>query len=135
MHPEERVDWLSRVGDNLWETTRNLHYHVAGREITVPAGFRTDLFTVVGNTEHPELWRSSILHDYILEHPELYPRAVGDVLFLQDMVAAAFDIYHRLQEEGLSEKRARKKMLRIVWLAIRRYMGVSAWRKVKGIWT
>jgi len=132
--PEETVDWLVRVGRNLWETTRPLYYRVAGVEVEVTTRFRTDIYTLVSNTDHPELWRSAILHDFIIES-KIFRRAVADVLFLQDMVAAAFAIYTRLQTEGVSEKDARGEMLGIVRLAIRRYCGVALWRRARELFT
>lgn len=133
MRPERMVDWLEAVpgNRNRWRLTRNLHYVFAGIQATATRGYETDLFTAVGNTTHPELWRSAILHDWICDHPDQFPREVGDVAFISDMLAAAFAIYRRRISEGVPEPDARREMIKIAWRAVRYFMGVRVYWRLK----
>jgi hypothetical protein len=131
MKPHE-ADWLEPMGRNLWRTTRDLHFEFAGRDIVVPAGFETDLFTLVDNTPYPAMWRSSILHDYMCRNKHLFPRDLADVLFLADMACASVAIYYQLMDQGRTERQARKEMRRICNKAVRYYAGVTLWTRIKG---
>lgn len=118
------TDWLRKVSKHEWEVLADLRYEYLGFVIVVPAEFRCDLFSCVPNSQHPELWRSAILHDYMRQHPELYSRTFSDACFLLDMIRAGLSIYTRTVDE-VGTKAATKELRRVLRMAAWYYIGVS----------
>lgn len=89
--------YLAEDGD-YWLTMFDLSYGPS----TVPAGFRTDLASVLlflsGVLRLPRSGRhnkNAVLHDYLTRHPELVERKTADRVFLDTMRKDGIDPYRR----------------------------------------
>ena len=124
--------WLREVDKNLWETLEDLLYTTDRGEVTVPKGFRTDLFTDVPNIDY-EFSKAAILHDYLLDRlssgiaiPNYDKRKYIDTAFYHEMVVQSCLKFQR-DEKLLGKGTAIEiflKMLRISWTY---YAGVRSY--------
>jgi len=132
-----KADWLEKVGRNRWRITVPQVYVVPGvGNITVPAGYECDLFTLVPNTDSPGMWRAAVLHDFLYEHA-VVTRMYADALFMERMTDAAVSAYiddmaERPDDVSGAQSRLREKLrtasiyyLGVSGLAGRAFIGVK----------
>jgi hypothetical protein len=97
-------DWCEEVAPGRWKTTRPISFETRHGEVMVPHGFCWDKFSCVDDTEHPEFWLASLLHDfcrYMLAWggvAEINTRRKTDVVFLDEMLIQAAAIFAKLRE-------------------------------------
>jgi len=78
------------------------------KDVTVPAGYRSDGLTKLLNKYQPNCLRAAVVHDWICE-TKCLPRKTGDKYF-----------YELLRLDGVGRFQARK-----YWLAVRAYALVT----------
>ena len=122
-YPIEACDWLSQVKRRRWVTTRNLSVPTPVGLVVIDAPFETDLFSKVPDTNHPEFWLASVVHDY-MRTSKAWTRKEADIAFCFLMTQAAIDIRARMANVS-DERTANKECIRLMRVASLYLIGVS----------
>lgn len=128
--------WLRKIDHNLWETTQPLYFETDRGEVIIPAGFTTDLFTVVAGEDnwlqYPDFAKASILHDYLIVRlkegkpvPGFDKRKHCDDAFYAEMITQAALIFAYI-EPAIGKRDAIDVLLKLIKTADRYYYGVRA---------
>jgi len=98
-------DFLEQLGEGEWRTTKELKFKTRYGDVVVPAGFDTDLFSVVPNTKFPDFWKASILHDrlyYLINKKDpdrlIKKRRHADLALYDEMLIQSAVIFGKLQD-------------------------------------
>ena len=123
-YPIQVCDWLAQVERRLWVTTHKMTVGTPVGDVTIPDAFETDLFSKVPDTDHPEFWLASVVHDF-MRKSKRWTRAQADIAFGYIMNDAAVVIRARMLEEGASERQADKVCIRLMRVGSLYLVGVS----------
>ena len=120
-------DLFKRMTPRLWVTTRDVNFTTRYGDVAISAGTLTDLFSCVDNTEHPEFWLAALLHDETRRQRRKlgWSRTMTDLVFRDEMVLQAFNVYLRLLAEGWTKADATNELWRLLRKTSTYYRGVS----------
>ena len=122
-YPIQVCDWLAQVERRLWVTTHAMTVRTPVGDVVIEDGFGTDLFSKVPDTDHPEFWLASVVHDFMRTSP-LWTRLEADIAFGFLMHTATITIRERMAVER-NERQANKECIRLMRVASLYLIGVS----------
>ena len=131
-YPIKVCDWLVQTGRRTWVTTQELTVYAAVGAVVVPSAFDSDLFSKVPNTDHPEFWLASVVHDFMRRSKD-WTRVEADIVFGELMFNAAIEIRLSMlmvpDEDTVSleehTRKANKACIRLMRVSSLYLLGVS----------
>lgn len=115
--------WYRRDG-KLFITTTDLLFRTTFGLYTIPAGTKTDLFSMVPDTGYIRFHKAALLHDTLRGDPSVSRRA-ADLNFFFEMTHAIQDIQLSYCSTDCDQRVVDKEIFRLCRLASMYMLGVS----------
>ena len=116
-----------QIDKHLWETSRAVNLLTRYGPLHIPQRTRTDLFSLVPNTEHEEFRIAALEHDYARKNRKVlgWTRHMTDLVFRDEMILQSYKVYQRLLDEGKPETEALEELWSLLKRSAVYYRGVA----------